>query len=218
MNIVPAILVKSFEEVVSLLFVYEGLNESVQIDLCDGVFGLEKTWLPYEEKELPHGFLYEFDLMVVDWRKYLERVLALGATRVVMHIDAMKEEDISEMIEIIVPYNISLGLAVSNTFSVEKFIELVNNISGRYSKVFVQVMGIKNIGAQGQPFDEMVPSRIKQIKEACHMIEIQVDGSMNQETIPLVQKAGASSVIVGSYLSKSSDIKKTFDALRKNYK
>ena len=217
MIITPAILVGSFEKVVEQLFILEGLSERVQIDLCDGVFGLEKTWLPYEEKELPHGFLYEFDLMVVDWRKYLSRVLALSATRVIMHIDTMTEEEISEMIEMITPYDAYLGLAVSNDFPVERFVEMVTSITARYSKVFIQVMGIKKIGAQGQPFDDTVPARIAHIKVVCPMLEIQVDGSMNPETMVLVRNAGATCAVVGSYLSRSGNIKKTLDELRVNY-
>ncbi len=217
MIITPAVLVGSFEEVVTQLFVLEGLSDRVQIDLCDGVFGLEKTWLPYEEKELPHGFSYEFDLMVTDWRKYLFRALELSATRVIMHIDMMTEEDMAEMIEMVTPYNVYLGIAVSNDFPVEKYIELVTSISARYSKVFVQVMGIRRIGAQGQPFDETVPTRIAHIKAACPMLEIQVDGSMNPETMVLVRNAGATCAVVGSYLSRSGNVKKTLDELRVNY-
>ena len=100
MTITPAILPGSFEHLISDLFKLEGLCNRVQIDICDGVFGLEKTWLPYEEKELPHGFSYEFDMMVRDWRKYLPRVIALGATRVVMHIDKSTDEDIRDMVAI----------------------------------------------------------------------------------------------------------------------
>lgn len=217
MIITPAVLVSSYEEVIKTLFSLEGLSERVQIDLCDGVFGVEKTWLPYEEKELPHGFSYEFDLMVTDWRKYLIRVLDLGATRVIMHIDTMTEEDRVEMLEIVNTYGVHLGLSVSNNFPVEKFTELVMDTAPRYSKLFIQVMGIRNIGVQGQPFDDTVLSRVQEIRAVCHGIEIQVDGAMNPETITRVKNAGATCVVVGSYLSRSGDIKKTLETLQRDF-
>lgn len=217
MHITPAVLASSFEKVVSELFVLEGMSHRVQIDLVDGVFGLDKTWLPYEEKELPHGFSYEFDLMVNEWEKYLKRVIALGSRRVIMHIDKMTKQDIEDVLAIAIAHNIHLGLAVSNDYDVIRFANMVNYVTSKYSKVFVQVMGIRHIGAQGQPFDTSVPSRITYIRDHCHHIEIQVDGSMNPETMVIVRNAGASCAVVGSYLSRSGDVRKTLERLQKDF-
>lgn len=200
MLITPAILPDNFEHLVHKLFVLEGLLPRVQIDLCDGVFGLEKTWLPYREKELPEGFSYEFDLMVKDWRKYLVRVVALRATRVVMHIDDMSDDDLNEIVGMVRPHKIALGLCVSNDKNVPLFAARVRRVEELYSRVFIQVMGIQHIGAQGQPFDDSVLRRISYLKSECRGIDIQVDGSMNPETILKVKNAGARCAVVGSYL------------------
>ncbi len=217
MTITPTILTDSYEDVIHKLFIFEGLSKQVQIDLCDGVFGLEKTWLPYEEKSLPTGFTYEFDLMVNDWRRYMLRAVALGATRIVMHIDTMNSADIDDIVAIATAHNVYIGLSVSNDYPIETFAKHVNDILSRYSKVFVQMMGIKHIGAQGQPFDEDVLSRIMYVAEQCNHIEIQVDGSMNPETILKVKHAGATCAVVGSYLFKHGDPKKAYEDLVKNY-
>ena len=222
MIITPAIFQKNFERVVSELFIFEGLCDRVQIDLCDGILGQEKTWLPYQEKDLPHGFTYEFDLMVKDWRKYLPRVIALGAKRVIMHVDDFSESDFSELLSRIIPHKIYLGLCVSNDKNVPAFASRVRAIEAQYSKVFIQVMGIKHIGVQGQPFDEGTPKRVEYLKEACKHIPIQVDGSMNQETILRVKNRGASCVVVGSYLYRDGDnhetVKNRLDKLAENFK
>lgn len=218
MKITPAILPDNFEQIVDKLFVLEGLCDRVQIDLCDGVFGLEKTWLPYEEKHLPEGFHYEFDLMVNDWKKYLVRSIALGATRVIMHVDTVEEHDIVEMTTIASASKVALGLSVSNNYPVEKFASLINDTLKIYPKLFIQVMGIKHIGAQGQPFDESVIERIIYLRKECKDLEIQVDGSMNPETILQVKNAGAQCVVVGSYLFKNGNVKKTLEGLQKNFR
>jgi ribulose-phosphate 3-epimerase len=217
MTITPAILPLSFEHLVSDLFKLEGLCNRVQIDICDGVFGLEKTWLPYQEKELPHGFSYEFDIMVRDWRKYLPRVIALGATRVVMHIDSSSDEDIRDMVALASKHKVSIGLAVSNDYDINNFTHKANIVADYYHKMFIQVMGIKRIGAQGQPFDDSVVRRIEYIKRECRNVSIQVDGSMNPETIFLVKRAGATCAVVGSFLFGHSDVKKQLEKLQKNF-
>ena len=90
--------------------------------------------------------------MVTDWRKFLPRVIALGATRVVLHVDDFSDDDIAEAIATIKPHLIYLGLSVSNDKNVPAFASLVKRVDSVYSKVFIQVMGIKNIGAQHQPY------------------------------------------------------------------
>lgn len=222
MIITPAILPKNFEELTHKLFMLEGLTDVVQIDLCDGVFGLEKTWLPYREKELLEGFSYEFDLMVKDWRKFLPRVIALGAKRIILHIDEFSDDDLKEALEIIRPHLIYLGLCVSNDKNVPAFASRVHAVSAEYSKVFIQVMGIKYIGAQGQPFDDGVPRRVEYLKDACKHVEIQVDGSMNPETILKVRNRGATCAVIGSYLfshgATHKDIRKTLRRLEEDFK
>ena len=221
MIITPGILSGSFEEVVHILFLLEGLTEWVQIDVCDGVFGLEKTWLPYKEKELPHGFSYEFDLMVNDWRRYLNRAIELGAKRVVMHVDTFTLSDIDEMVSMAKKHHIYIGISTSNNVPVEDFIDKIHSIEERYPKIYIQVMGIRKIGAQGQPFDESVLRRISYIHDACRNIEIQVDGAMTPETISKVRERGASYAVVGSYIfgnnADGEDIKKNLEQLRENY-
>ncbi len=222
MIITPAILPKNYEELNHKLFMLEGLSNVVQIDLCDGVFGLEKTWLPFKEKELIEGFSYEFDLMVKEWRKYLHRVIALGATRVILHVDNFSDDDIAEAVVMVKPHLIYLGLCVSNDKNVPAFASLVRRVEEVYSKVFIQVMGIKRIGAQGQPFDDGVLRRVEYLKDSCRHIEIQVDGSMNPETILKVRNRGASCAVVGSYVfgnnATHKDIRKTLRRLEEDFK
>ncbi len=222
MIITPAILPQNFEQLIDKLFMLEGLCERVQIDLCDGIFGLEKTWLPYKDEELLTGFSYEFDLMVEDWRKFLPRIIALGASRVILHVDTFNDTDLTDAIEIVRPHLVYLGLSVSNDKNVPAFAALVHKTASSYSKVFIQVMGIQHIGAQGQPFDDGVLRRVEYLHDACKNIEIQVDGSMNPETILKVKNRGAKGVVVGSYLfshgATHDDVKKTLEKLENDFR
>ncbi|MEN9880856.1 MAG: hypothetical protein RLZZ308_39 [Candidatus Parcubacteria bacterium] len=217
MVIVPAILVSNNEQLHDALFSIEGASSRVQIDLCDGIMGLEKTWLPYKETHLPHGFQYEFDLMVKDWKKYLPRVIALGATRVVVHIDSFTEGDVEDLLSMVQHTQISLGLAVSNSVSIDRFISDVAYIAEHHRKTFVQVMGIRRVGAQGQPFDATSIDRVMHIRFALRSIPIQVDGAMNPETLTKVRRAGADTAVIGSYIFGSPHPVKTIQELESEW-
>jgi pentose-5-phosphate-3-epimerase len=218
MTITPAILPENFEQLHDSLFRIEGLTHRVQIDLCDGRMGLEKTWLPYKETHLPGGFEYEFDLMVEDWVKFLPRVISLGAKRIILHIDEWEEHDFDMLYEVLLHHSkVSIGLSITNNGSIETLIKRVLELENRHSKLFVQLMGINKIGAQGQPFDERVLAKIENVRRSCRGIPIQIDGSMNPETIFLVKRSGAAGVVIGSYIFGSNNIKKTIDSLHLSF-
>lgn len=72
----------------------------------------------------------------------------------------------------------------------------------------VMVMAVKP-GAAGQPFDETVLQKIKQLhytrKKHGLKYLISVDGGINPETAKLCWEAGADLLVSGSYLAKASD-------------
>lgn len=218
MTITPAILPENFEELHDKLFQLEGVSHRVQIDLCDGRAGLEKTWLPYKETHLPNGFEYEFDLMVEDWKKFLGRALSFGAKRVVLHVDSWEHNDFSMLEEIARSHpKVAFGFSVTNNGPIDILVEKILELEKVHTKVFVQLMGISRIGAQGQPFDEKVLARIEYVRRHARGIPIQIDGSMNPETIFLVKRSGATGVVVGSYIFGSRNIRKAIDSLHLSF-
>lgn len=213
MNITPAILPHSFEEVIEKLSRVEGLVTTVQIDICDGVFGRERTWIPSGTESLPQGFSYEFDIMLNDWRAPMLHCLTLGASRIVAHVDLFSDEDIVTLVSIVSPHMVPLGVAVSNDKSLEFHAEMIRKIRTQYPNVFIQVMGIKKIGEQGQFFDETTPERVKVLKQQFGDVTIQVDGAMAPEAAKYVQEAGADTIVVGSYIFGHDDAGSALEAL-----
>lgn len=205
MNITPAILPHSFEEVTEKLSRVEGLVTTVQIDICDGIFGREKTWIPDGTEKLPEGFSYEFDIMLNDWRMPMLQCLALGATRIVAHVDLFSEEDMTTLVSIVSPHKVALGIAVSNDKALDFHADMIRKARTQYPNVFIQVMGIKKIGEQGQFFDETTPERVKMLKQQFGDMTIQVDGAMAPEAAKRVQEAGADTIAVGSYIFGHDD-------------
>lgn len=205
MNITPAILPHSFEEIQEKLSRVENLATRVQIDLCDGVFGREKTWLPEGTETLPPGFSYEFDIMLNDWRLYTMHAITIGATCIVAHVDLFTDEDMETLVSIVAPRSVALGIAVSNDKSLELHADMIRKAKALYSNVFIQVMGIRNVGEQGQMFDEESVARVAALKQQFGDMDVQVDGGMTPETVARVANAGAETVVVGSYIFGSED-------------
>ncbi len=215
MQITPAILPKSFDEIAEKLERLSGFATRVQIDLCDGRMGRELTWLPSGDEVLPSkdSIEYECDLMVYDWRTYVPRVVALGFKRLVIHIDQWSNEDIDEFLGMVADSHIYTGLAVSNDHLLDEFDNKIRFYREKKHKLFVQVMGIEQIGEQGQLFDESCLERIAHSLQVFPDVHVQVDGAMRPETAQKVANAGATNIVVGSYLSRHDDIGTAYSEL-----
>ena len=205
MNITPAILPHSFEEIQEKLSRVEGLVTRVQIDLCDGVFGREKTWLPQGTETLPSGFAYEFDIMLNDWRMVTSHAIAMGALSIVAHVDLFMDEDVDALVAMVSPQNTMLGIAVSNDKTVDFHMDMVRKIREKYGNIYIQVMGISKVGEQGLDFDDTAVDRVRSLKQQFGDVRVQVDGGMTPETARLVLNAGAECVVVGSFVFGGED-------------
>jgi ribulose-phosphate 3-epimerase len=154
---------------------------------------------------LPEGFSYEFDIMLNEWKLYMMHAITIGAVSVVAHVDTFTDEDMETLISIAAPRNVLLGIAVSNDKTLDFHAEMIRKARAAYPKVFIQVMGIANIGEQGQLFDQEAVSRVIALQQQFGDVPIQVDGGMTAETVPLVVNAGAETVVVGSFIFGSGD-------------
>ncbi|HUC88465.1 MAG TPA: hypothetical protein VMR49_00340 [Candidatus Paceibacterota bacterium] len=223
-EIIPAILAKDFEELREKISRFASVARTVQIDVCDGKFVPSVSWPMHagdkesvsaiinEEEGLPYwdSLDFEFDLMVKDAHKQFEFFTRLGAKRIVFHLEAEDEKDLKEFLEGLDMYtkeNIQIGLAINITTNVDKLFPFINLID------FVQCMGIDHIGFQGQPFDERDLKQISTLRANYRELIISVDGGVNNRTAPMMVKAGANRLIVGSALINSHDIYETIKEL-----
>ena len=76
-----------------------------------------------------------------------------------------------------------------------------------------------NPGFGGQSFIPNVLSKIERcrqmLKDRGLKLDIEVDGGMNEETVPLVVKAGANVIVAGSAVYGKKDVKAAIQALRR---
>ncbi len=207
-EIIPAILPKDFAELSERLGELNGLTRSVQIDIMDGSFTEDSTW-PYrkdddnfkailsEESGMPYweNIDFEFDLMVKEPARLINHWITAGANRVIFHIDSDTPE---ELIKLVNEWqdHVEIGLAVKIDTEIERIKSLVDNFD------FVQVMGIDNIGFQGQGFDEKAVAKVKEIRSITDK-DISVDGGVSDTNAKDLALAGATRLVVGSFVWKS---------------
>ena len=219
-EVTPAVLVKDFEELKEKLSKFVNITKMVQIDICDGKFVPSTSWpmgrndgesvqtILDEEEGMPYWeqLDFEFDLMVLNAHKQFDFFTRLGAKRIIFHLEAETESSFKEFLESLDPYfkdNIDIGIAINTGTDIKKLEPFINCVD------FVQCMGIERIGFQGEPFDERVLGQIKDLRLKYPELKISVDGSVNENTAPLLIKAGANRLVIGSLLLQSYDIRET---------
>ncbi len=224
MEIIPAILPKDFAELEEKIDLVAGVlierntsvsGPTIQIDICDGKLTPKPAW-PYkkhdnnfeailaEERGLPHweDVDFEMDLMIADPELELEKWIASGAKRLVIHFKSTKNMDriIGELQGLV-----EIGIAIDLDTPVDDIALFINDID------FVQCMGIAKPGFQGQPFDDRVIAKVRELKERFPERIVSVDGGVNMETAPLLRDAGADRLIIGSAIFDSENIAETIE-------
>lgn len=223
-EIIPAVLAKDINDLRQKIANVVNISHIVQIDMCDGKFVESQSWpmqrddiastslILEEEEGMPYweNLDFEFDLMIKDAIKQFDFFVRLGAKRIIFHLEAENELELKDFINSIDPYtreNLEIGIAINTTTNIEKLDSLINSID------FVQCMGIEHLGFQGEPFDERVLVQIKDLKSKYSDLIISVDGSVNEETAPLLVEAGANRLVAGSVLMRSFDVRETIKEL-----
>lgn len=233
--IIPAIIPTSKEDLASKLAQLSGLCEEVQVDIVDGKYAGPASW-PYTVGEaeasrmLADGELlpyageigFEIDLMSTDPESVAGVWIGLGATRLTIHAESTRF--LSRFLESVgsvyghdtgfASNLLSVGLAIGTETDlslIEPFIDKID---------YVQCMGIRTIGHQGEPFSPSVLPRISAFKKKYPDTPIQVDGGITLENAPSLLQAGVSRLVVGSALWKAPDLAaqyRAFDALTEQY-
>jgi ribulose-phosphate 3-epimerase len=206
-EIIPAILPQDFAELEDKVGLIRGVVKTVQVDICDGHFVPNFTW-PYKKKDntfeqmiredegLPswETLDYEFDLMVDHPEKVVDDWVAIGATRIIIHIEA--KGDPAKAVEML-QGRVEIGLALNMNTPVDALKAYANKIKDGAIQ-FIQLMGIDNVGFQHQAFDDKVIERVKAVKEAFPDLPISVDGGVSLDNAADLIDAGADRLIVGS--------------------
>lgn len=208
---------------VSILSVKENINETINkldntcvdyfhLDIMDGIFVENKTWDIENMNALLKGINKPKDvhLMVQDLDKYIKDFSTLNPDFITFHYEATN--DIMKYIHLLHDKKIGIGLSIKPNTDIsvlEPYLPFLD---------LVLVMSVEP-GAGGQKFIESSLEKIQKLKELREQDDyhylIEVDGGINDETIVLVNKAGADMVVSGSYITNSENYGERIENLKK---
>jgi ribulose-phosphate 3-epimerase len=241
-EIIPAVLEPDLDSIEERVELVKSLVPLVQLDVCDGRFVGNKTW-PYKSDGTYDDYFldileeaeglpfwkevdYEIDLMVSNPEEAAEDWITAGAKRLVFHVKSLAnpEEFLSGMRKRFPkggegPFDMEIGIAIDSDSNPQEIYSLIDYID------FVQCMGIRKVGFQGEPFDDRkvgfqgelfddeVLVKLQQLKVKYPELPLSVDGGISLETASQIVDAGATRLISGSFIFESENIKETIDYL-----
>jgi ribulose-phosphate 3-epimerase len=199
--IVPALIPRSEAEAIEILQSLR-FSPEVHLDVIDGKFTPATSW-PYKPvgqplaiKQYSDQFTLEVDLMVEDPLTAAVDWVTAGADMLVFHVETISLENFKNFIDFT---HVSVGVSAHGDTPIETLLAYAE-----YADC-IQLMGIHEIGAQGQPFDTAVFEKITTVKAAYPEKPITVDGSVNEHTIVKLQQGGVDRFIVGSAITLQTD-------------
>lgn len=214
-DIIPAILPRSYKDLndkLALAATTGVLN--VHVDVTDGTLTPSAHW-PYNEgddeweriKREDVGFPYweelnfEAHLMVSDPEAVYEDWIRAGAERLVFQYESFEnDESLTNFLlkvgehfgEEYAHLKIETGLAINLDTPVEKVLPHVLECD------FIQLMAIREIGAQGHEFCEEIFDKIEALRREYPEVLISVDGGVNKDNVSRLVEAGVERLCVGS--------------------
>lgn len=182
----------------------------IHVDVMDGHFvpnitigiPVVKSLKRFAKKPL------DVHLMIENPEKYIEDFAHAGADIITFHYEAVKPENIEEICKKIKSLGCKAGISIkpkTNQNDIMPYLQFVD---------MVLVMTVEP-GFGGQEFMHFCAQKIPQIREnGKEDLIIQVDGGINDVTSKVCVSLGANSLVAGSYIYKSKDVKKAIESLR----
>lgn len=171
----------------------------IHIDVMDGSFVPNLSMGPHvvEACRRTTELFLDVHLMIVEPERHIEKFAAAGANGITIHVEA--SPNLYRTLEEVKALGCRAGVAINPgtpASAVQPALSVVD-------KVLVMTV---NPGYSGQTFlPEMMPkvSQVRKlVEESGREIDIQVDGGINPETLPLAQQAGANVFVAASAVFK----------------
>ena len=189
--------------------------DALHIDVMDGQFVPNLTIGPQVVAAIKRNTTLFLDvhMMVYSPIDYIEKMAASGADRITIHFEAT--EDMGDTLNFIKKCNMEVGLAFSPDTSITfatKYLDICD--------LFL-IMTV-HPGFCGQEFISDCVDKIKDLKflidQAKAKSIIQVDGGINEKTLPICYEAGARSFVMGSHLFNAASMKAEIENMHKAFR
>lgn len=174
----------------------------LHIDVMDGVFVPSITFgMPIIQSLRPHtNLVFDVHLMILDPIRYIDKFIDLGAEILTFHEEVAREpRELEALIDKIHERGKKAGLAIKPETDVSVFKPYLHELEQ------LLVMTVRP-GYGGQAYMPETTEKIRQtrqmLREAGIEADVQVDGGITDETLPIVLEAGANIIVAGSAVFK----------------
>jgi ribulose-phosphate 3-epimerase len=188
-EVVPAILVKSREELLDYIARVRGSVSVVHVDIMDNEFVPNKTIGLESLAGLPNGVSYEFHWMVKNPERWIAKMN--GKYLHLVHVETIDKENWGELKKICARSGCRLGLVINPETEIKKLEPYMRDVSR------VLVMAV-HPGFYGQTYIPDVEEKIRALRAKFPSLEIEVDGGVNPETAKRACGAGANVLAAAS--------------------
>lgn len=197
-EVVPAILRRTWEGIQEDWQKIYKVAGHIQIDITDGVFAGDGSFREIRQfKKLPDSARIELHMMVHTPSNFVDDIIDLNPARCVFHVEAFAGTGDIEFVykKLRQEAQTELALALNPTSPNEWLYEYVGFLN------YVLFMGYAP-GWAGQALDLNVFMKIGQFREKYPDMPIAVDGHVDKGTIPDYVKAGATILCANSSVFK----------------
>ncbi len=177
----------------------EPFSERFHIDVADGHYVNNLLFFPDLVKQLrPHTRLpFEVHLMVTKPLEWIDPFIEAGADIVIFCFDSVR--DPGEILRTVKSRGKKVGFSLLINESIDLLEPYWNELD------IVTIVGTA-MGIKGASMDATVPDKIRKarriITERKLKTEIEADGGIRRETVPLLRAAGADFIVPGSLMFK----------------
>jgi ribulose-phosphate 3-epimerase len=206
LEVIPGILEKDWNEIERKLNLAKSFAKTVQIDIIDGKFAPNATFLdPKPFAKYAKDLFLEVHLMVEDPIRYLDSFAKAGFKRFIGHIEKMpdqkefivKGEELGE-----------IGLAVDGPTP-------LNLIKVPYQDLDCLLLMAVKAGQSGQVFNPEYLKKIETLRSDKNnlQIPIEVDGGVNCETILSARDKGINRFVSTNFIFGAENPQEQFNLL-----
>jgi len=190
-DIIPSILVPDEKTFLSWTKSVEEILPMIQLDIADGAFVQNETWADPTVVDEHLNIDCELHLMVknpLEEIRMWEEVQQIK--RVLVHYES-DPENIANIVSQAHSYNWEVGLVLNPDTPIDVVDDLIEEID---SLMFMGVVP----GKQGQQFIPETLERIQEARKKFPDLYIELDGAVNEDTLPDIATTGVNAICPGS--------------------
>ena len=221
MDIYPVLNCRDANEVHDRLKVVQGFlpfGQWIHLDVADAKFTPHKTWnAPEDWPAFRANYNLEVHLMTEEPEKEVPRWLAAGARRVIVHLEALTNDEhhvarrgvdelITDILSACFPANAEVLLAVNPETPVATSLQYFKRMNG------AQILAV-NPGLSGQKFQETVLNKVTYLRQAMPGATLEVDGGITPPVVRRAKEAGATIAVSAHYIFETGDPKRAYNEL-----